>query len=147
MNHCHAFIEGLNEQIQTFVFHWGCPITSPSIVFEFHYHSQKVIGSLEFCTDIFRQFLKAKPKRFRSSCIEACSVHRFVFVSTNKGDWVLFLLEGHWQWYMMQVSHMYIYIYMTFALLHLLSADLTTLLCFSSTFQLSILSEVYYLNF
>ena len=111
MNHCHTFIEGLNEQIQTFVFHWGCPITSPSIVFEFHYHSQKVIGSLEFCTDIFRQFLKAEPKSFRSSYIEACSVHRFVLVSTNKGDWVLFLLEGHWQWYMMQVSHIYIYVY------------------------------------
>ena len=40
-----------------------------------------------------------------------------------------------------------IFFLLTFALLHLLSADLTTLLCFSSAFQLSILSEVYYLNF
>ena len=36
-----------------------------------------------------------------------------------------------------------IFFLLTFALLHLLSADLTTLLCF----QLSILSEVCYLNF
>ena len=40
-----------------------------------------------------------------------------------------------------------IFFLLTFALLHLLSADLTTLKCFSSAFQLSILSEVYCLNF
>ena len=40
-----------------------------------------------------------------------------------------------------------IFFLLTFALLHLLSADLTTLLFFSFAFQVSILSEVYYFNF
>ena len=40
-----------------------------------------------------------------------------------------------------------IFFLLTFALLHLLSSDFTSFICFSSAFQLSILSEVYYLNF
>ena len=40
-----------------------------------------------------------------------------------------------------------IFFLLTFALLHLLSSDFTSSICFSSAFQLSILSEVYYLNF
>ena len=40
-----------------------------------------------------------------------------------------------------------IFFLLTFALLHLLSSDSTSSICFSSAFQLSILSEVYYLNF
>ena len=72
------------------LFFIGVPNHLLSIVFAFHHHSQKVIGSLEFCTDIFRQFLKAKPKSFWSSYTGLCSVHRFVFVSTDKCDWVLF---------------------------------------------------------
>ena len=72
------------------LFFIGVPNHLLSIVFAFHHHSQKVIGSLEFCTDIFRQFLKAKPKSCWSSYTGLCSVHRFVFVSTDKCDWVLF---------------------------------------------------------
>ena len=47
----------------------------------------------------------------------------------------------------------WIFFLLTFALLHLLSSDstsssdFTSSICFSSAFQLSILSEVYYLNF
>ena len=41
----------------------------------------------------------------------------------------------------------WLFFLLTFALLHLLSSVSTSSLCFSSAFQLSILSEVYYLNF
>jgi len=41
----------------------------------------------------------------------------------------------------------WIFFLLTFALLHLRSSDFTSSLCFSSAFQLSILSEVYNLNF
>ena len=41
----------------------------------------------------------------------------------------------------------WIFSLLTFALLHLRSSDFTSSLCFSSAFQFSILSEVYYLNF
>ena len=41
----------------------------------------------------------------------------------------------------------WIFFLLPFALLTLLSADFTSSICFSSAFQLSILSEVYYLNF
>ena len=41
----------------------------------------------------------------------------------------------------------WIFFLLTFALLHLRSSDFTSSLCSSYAFQLSILSEVYYLNF
>ena len=41
----------------------------------------------------------------------------------------------------------WIFSLLTLGLLHLLSSDFTSSLCFSSAFQLSILSEVYYFNF